>query len=456
MIGTAQRAPARARIMRKREASNDDIRREVIRQARDVARLTSWEASIPRKDIPFVLWKYLRDHVPYFEQGYVQSIRRPRALVEDELTADCKSTAVFAAGLAAAAGCDAVVRFAQYPGKDWFSHVYAIVDGKVCDPLLDFDREDPYVCAEDHTVAMELEVIGAGPYQDPRDPMATQTPVPGGVVENRPPAPAANDQQWMDRAVSYYNTGAKLYEAGAATGLQLNPSELVSAAASGAAAGAPLGGVGAPVGAVIAVAITIVGKLFGGNRPSIWDNAGSGVHWWFTNYGRQAYLDWIISTGNTGVFRSVQDSAKGYIVWLLTYERNLLMPPPAAAYSGRMDWDYIYDATGLTDYQAKWDWISALYADFGIDYAATVDLWTANGRSSTIMMKNRVFIGDGEDDGDSGTDSGSGSGLVLFSGLALAAIVANAVSKGKRRTIGRTKTRSGSRKRTGRKSSKKR
>lgn len=153
------RAYTPARIMRRRDVGNIDIRREVVKQARNVATTVRWPVMPDRADVPAMLHRYLVEHVPYREQETVQSIRRPAALVAGAMDADCKSTAVFAAGLAAAAGCEAIVRFAQYPGTDWFSHVYAIIDGTVCDPLLPFGTEQAYISREDHPISMELEVI---------------------------------------------------------------------------------------------------------------------------------------------------------------------------------------------------------------------------------------------------------------------------------------------------------
>lgn len=154
-----QRAYAPALIMRARDVSNPDIRRRVVKEARNVARSVRWAKMPDREAVPRMLHEYLTDRVPYVEQGSVQSIRRPAALVGGRMSADCKSTAVFAAGLGAAAGCDVVVRFAQYPGRAWLSHVYAIVDGVVVDPLLPFGSEDRFDAHEDHTIQMELEVI---------------------------------------------------------------------------------------------------------------------------------------------------------------------------------------------------------------------------------------------------------------------------------------------------------
>lgn len=265
--------------------------------------------------------------------------------------------------------------------------------------------------------------MGAGP-EDPRpNPLdVVETPVPGGVVQTGPPV-RNPDGFSLEKAKSWWETGKKLADAGKANGMTVNPGAVLSAAATGAAAGAAIVGLGAIAGAAIAVGVYVIGALFGGNRPSQWDNAGPNVHWWFTNYAPQAYLAWIESTGNRGVFSSVQDSAKGLIVYWLSNEGYVLQPPPTAAYNGRMDFDYVYDATGLTDYAAKVAWLRQLYADFGIDYDATVDLWAAEGRAAGLMMKNRTFVSDapqvpGED--ETVNPSTTNAGTVALLGLGAA------------------------------------
>ena len=264
----------------------------------------------------------------------------------------------------------------------------------------------------------QLPTLNAGPENDPRtNPLdAVQIPVEGGVVEVRPPVQAPDGFD-LAKAEQYWKTGEKLYNSGKATGMQINPGEVLTAAASGAAAGAAIAGLGAVAGAAIAVGIFLVGKLFGGNRPSQWDNAGPNVHWWFTNRAPQSYLTWIEETNNRGVFASVADSAKGLIAYWLTQEGYVIMPPPGANYSGRMDFDYVWDATGLTDFEAKKQWCRDFYANFGIDWDATVQLVQQSGRAAGVMMKNRVFIVDapsepGEDGAEQPTSNAT-AGVVL-------------------------------------------
>jgi len=268
-----------------------------------------------------------------------------------------------------------------------------------------------------------LPTLNAGPENDPRaNPLDTvQIPVQGGVVEVRPPVRSLDGIDFA-KAEQYWKTGEKLLESGRSSGMQVNPSQLLAAAASGAAAGAAIAGLGAVAGAIIAVGIYVVGALFGGRRPSQWDNAGPNVHWWFTNYAPQAYLTWIESTDNRGVFASVADSAKGLIAYWLVQEGYILMPPPGAAYAGRLDFDYVWDATGLTDFEAKKQWCRDFYANYGIDWDATVELQTQQGRSAGVMMKNRVFISDAPSEPGTDTTETTTTANPVAIGVGLAAV----------------------------------
>lgn len=141
-----------ARIMRARDVSNLDVRLETVRQARDVAHSVRWARMPDRAMVPTLLHHYAAHRIPYTADGNLQSIRRPAAIVGAGMTADCKSTAVFIGGLGAAAGCDVRLRFVEYAGTPWLSHVYAIIDGTACDPLQQFGAELPYIRAEDHPI----------------------------------------------------------------------------------------------------------------------------------------------------------------------------------------------------------------------------------------------------------------------------------------------------------------
>lgn len=250
---------------------------------------------------------------------------------------------------------------------------------------------------------------------DPRDPAidTTETPVPGGVVVSGPPVPSQGFD--IEKAKAWWESGQALAAAGASNGLSINPSALLSAAATGAAAGAAIAGLGAVAGAIIAVGVYVVGAIFGGERPSQWDNAGQNVHWWFTNYAQQDYLTWIESTGNTGVWESVQKSAQGLLTWWLT-TYDYVIYPGGTFYNGRGDMDYAYEAAGTTNPETAYAWARQFYGNLGIDWDATVALWAAEGRSDTILMKNRVFIGaaDGAPDDEQGAGGTSAVGPVLI------------------------------------------
>ncbi len=141
---------------------------------------------------------------------------------------------------------------------------------------------------------------------DPRNPAidTTETPVPGGVVVSGPPVPSQGFD--IEKAKAWWESGQALAAAGASNGLSINPSALLSAAATGAAAGAAIAGLGAVAGAIIAVGVYVVGAIFGGERPSQWDNAGQNVHWWFTNYAQQQH--WIAEGVAQVVLQSLKDS----------------------------------------------------------------------------------------------------------------------------------------------------
>lgn len=142
------RAYAPRRIMRPRAVTNGELRRLVVEQAERVAARGAWSA-VPG-NVGRALCEYVADAVPYVEDGAVQSIRLPSALVLGGMSGDCKSTAVFVGGLAAAAGRAVVLRFVQYPtGPAWLSHVYAVVDGVACDPLQGYGVEAPFARSED-------------------------------------------------------------------------------------------------------------------------------------------------------------------------------------------------------------------------------------------------------------------------------------------------------------------
>jgi len=276
--------------------------------------------------------------------------------------------------------------------------------------------------------------LNAGP-ETPRTPddNYTDIPVPGGVVRTGPLARVMDFD--ITKAEAWWKSGEKLAAAGASNGMTINPSELMAAAATGAAAGAAIAGLGAVAGAIIAVGVYVVGAIFGGNRPNEYEEAGAGpnVNWWFSNYGPEEYKQWVFSTNNTGVLVDVQHSAQGLLMyWLATY--NYVIHPGGVFYNGRGDMDYGYEAAGTQSADVAYAWVRQFYANVGIDWDATVDLWADEGRGP-LLMKNRTFISDadGAPDDEQGAGTGSGSGA-LVAGLGIAALVAILASQNRSRS----------------------
>lgn len=276
--------------------------------------------------------------------------------------------------------------------------------------------------------------LNAGPEVDiPRDPGfdTTWESVAGGVVVSGPPQPSEGLD--LARLQSWAESGQKLLDAGKNPGMTVNPSALLAAVTAGAVAGSTIPGVGTVVGAIVAgvvyVATALIGGAFGPG-PSIYDNAGANVHWWFTNYAPEGYLQWVISTGSNSPFASVQAAAQGYLVWLLQTYGWVAMPPPYSwqAHAGytlgnppysRLDYDYVWDATGIAAHEAKIPWLQDFYANFGVDWMATRDAWLSNGVGGPILLKNRQFLTDEELAAAAENDGTASNGKQLAAGLGI-------------------------------------
>lgn len=248
--------------------------------------------------------------------------------------------------------------------------------------------------------------------------------IPGGTVTTLPPIPSS-DGFSIEDAKKWWETGKAIVDAGGDAGTDFNFDSALASAAAGAAAGSAIPGLGTVAGAIIAVGVYVVKWITGRANQSQWDNAGPGVHWWFTNYAPQAYLDYLHANNATGVFASVADSAKGLIVYWLTID-NYVLWPEHKYYANRFDLDYVWDATGLEGEQ-KMAWLRKLYDDLGVDWDATIDLWNAQGRTSTLMMKKRVVMLDSADElgPDQSTPSeANGTGVAVAVGFGLLALAA--------------------------------
>jgi hypothetical protein len=98
----------------------------------------------PDFDDPYQLHQFLRERIQYsadMDPDW-QLLRMPWRTTTDGTT-DCKSSAIFIGGLAYAAGHHVVIRFTDEFGTGQWNHVYAIVNGIACDPLLPYGVEPP-------------------------------------------------------------------------------------------------------------------------------------------------------------------------------------------------------------------------------------------------------------------------------------------------------------------------
>lgn len=287
--------------------------------------------------------------------------------------------------------------------------------------------------------------MGAGPEQPTvLEGIESVEPVEGGAVVTMS-QPTERRGFSLEAISGYVETGVKLFNAGKESGINVNPNGLWDAIKAGASVGglvtAAVGmpGVGAINGAIAGACMYVVSQWFGGGGTRRWDNAGSGVHYWFTNYAPQSYLDWLDSTGNQGVLASVHQSASGLVAYWLTASNLMLRPPPHAIYNGRFDYDYIADAmygldrAGMAAAEAqnpglKRLWCQNFYQTFGIDYGATIDMW-GNGPTGSILYKDRRFVSDEDLDRSRDLPPGSSDTGTTAAGIGLAALAAYFISK---------------------------
>lgn len=289
------------------------------------------------------------------------------------------------------------------------------------------------------------QTLNAGP-EIPREATwdTTWEQVAGGVVVNYSPKPSQGLD--LDRIKNWAESGQKLLDAGKNPGMTVNPSAMLAAVASGAAAGSAIPGIGTVAGAVIAAVVYVVSAFIGGAfgpGPSIYDNAGPNVHYWWTNYAPQALLDWAQANGTFNNLIAAQAaSAQGYLVWLLEVHNWVAMPPPwswqaSVGYQlgnppySRIDADYVWEAMGrpaVNTEERRSAWLQDFYANFGVDYAATKAAWLNRPLNSqgALMMKDRRFVSDQElqegTETPGGAEGSQGSKLALGAGIAVAAL----------------------------------
>lgn len=155
----------------------------------------------------------------------------------------------------------------------------------------------------------------------------------------------------------------------------MKPKDLISAGAT--AAGTAAAG---PVGAAIAAAVgNVIRNIFGGG-PSMWDQAGPGVHEYVTAH-EQAFLDWMKATHPDG-FGTLNGVKAFHTLWRFL-KADAVAPAP---YTGMIN--------GLNDPDAlPLPQLAEVFAGLGIDLMASLAKQRAadpGSTGNTILAPNIV------------------------------------------------------------------
>lgn len=112
-----------------------------------------------------------------------------------------------------------------------------------------------------------------------------------------------------------------------------------------------------------------------------WEDAGAGVHDWFTNYGRQAFLDWMDANHPDG-FGSIDEVLSYLPAWAFT----VTVGDAWIVYPG--GWGYYQP--DLASHWYKEGITEAAYKALGIDYAATFAKMQAINRNNVTQAPESV------------------------------------------------------------------
>lgn len=127
----------------------------------------------------------------------------------------------------------------------------------------------------------------------------------------------------------------------------------------------------------------LVSSFFSGHSAGYkrWENAGPGVHDWFTQSGRQAFLDWMDAHHPDG-FGSIEE-VKSYLpFWAFTLtvgDAFMIFPDGWGYYQPALAAQWY--AEGITE---------AAYKTMGIDYAATFAAMQAINRNNVTQAPDSV------------------------------------------------------------------
>lgn len=83
------------------------------------------------------IWNFVAEHIAYVQDASdKEQVRRPLRTLYDQ-KGDCDCYATLIASICENLGYSYRIRIAEYDNKDYFQHVYCIIEGHTCDPVVD-------------------------------------------------------------------------------------------------------------------------------------------------------------------------------------------------------------------------------------------------------------------------------------------------------------------------------
>lgn len=83
------------------------------------------------------IWDFVAEHIRYVQDASdKEQVRRPLRTLYDQ-QGDCDCFATLIASICENLGYSYTIRIAEYDNKGYFQHVYCIIEGFVCDPVVD-------------------------------------------------------------------------------------------------------------------------------------------------------------------------------------------------------------------------------------------------------------------------------------------------------------------------------